>query len=305
MLNIESPGVEERLRSRLRRLAGQHENVDAELTAVLRTLDLYLQFLEHASDVPNAVYDREFVTATRCECRAIVAHSTRHLQPRLSAATLDAAARFVERQPPTLPGQDERRFSCNWQFPHAETWKVVMADLVNRADVRVLELGSWEGRSACWLLDHVLTHPTAHIVCADVFDGCEDVFDANTRGYGSKVVKLKGRIPDTLRGLPFASFDVVYADASSIATRELEDAVIGWRLVKVGGLLICDDYGGPPGWEPEVRRALDHFLAVYGPRAELVHQGFQLILRRKNAPGRVAPNALARHDVEQTLQRVP
>ena len=37
--------------------------------------------------------------------------------------------------------------------------------------LHALELGSWEGSSACWLLAHVLRHPSSRLTCIDTFRG--------------------------------------------------------------------------------------------------------------------------------------
>lgn len=61
----------------------------------------------------------------------------------------------------------------------------------------MLEIGSYEGRSAVWFLENILTHPTARIVCVDLFTRLpfELRFDHNIRisGAGDKVTKMKGR----------------------------------------------------------------------------------------------------------------
>lgn len=41
--------------------------------------------------------------------------------------------------------------------------------------VTALEIGSYEGRSACWLLENILTHPDARLLCVDTFTGGQDL----------------------------------------------------------------------------------------------------------------------------------
>jgi predicted O-methyltransferase YrrM len=38
-----------------------------------------------------------------------------------------------------------------------------------RPRLRFLEVGSYEGRSAVWLLSNILTHPTSRLYCVDTF----------------------------------------------------------------------------------------------------------------------------------------
>jgi predicted O-methyltransferase YrrM len=39
-----------------------------------------------------------------------------------------------------------------------------------------------------------------------------------------------------------AAFDLIYVDGSHHATDVLQDAILGFQLLRVGGLLIFDDY---------------------------------------------------------------
>ena len=45
-----------------------------------------------------------------------------------------------------------------------------------------------------------------------------------------------------LRRLPLETYDIIYIDGSHATSDVLEDAVLSYRLLKPGGLLIFDDY---------------------------------------------------------------
>jgi hypothetical protein len=63
----------------------------------------------------------------------------------------------------------------------------------------------------------------------------------------------------------------------------LEDAVNSFYILKNGGYMIFDDFGG--GWEQEphmqVKTAVESFVHSYGKYLDVVHQGYQLIIRKK------------------------
>jgi predicted O-methyltransferase YrrM len=44
-----------------------------------------------------------------------------------------------------------------------------------------------------------------------------------------------------LRKLPLGAYDLIYIDGSHFPADVLEDAVLSWRLLKPGGMLIFDD----------------------------------------------------------------
>jgi predicted O-methyltransferase YrrM len=119
---------------------------------------------------------------------------------------------------------------------------------------RALEIGSFEGQSAVWLLEHC---PGVDLTCVDTWEGSlgehDDIdmaaverrFDANTAG---RATKVKGRSFDMLRAYPAACFDFIYIDGSHRACDVLADGALAWPLLKTGGLMIFDDYF----WGPEL-----------------------------------------------------
>lgn len=118
---------------------------------------------------------------------------------------------------------------------------------------KILEIGSWEGRSATWFLE---TYPDASIVCVDTFRGSEehaglDVdavkrrFLNNTEIFGERVVLREGESSKVLFGLQPESFDVVYVDGSHAEHDVLMDLVMAFGLLKEGGVMLVDDYAHP------------------------------------------------------------
>src|SRR3989344_8187879 len=133
-------------------------------------------------------------------------------------------------------------FLTDWFSKQIPVWENHLAHLKGKPDLRFLEIGSFEGRSACWLLKNILTHASAKLTCIDPFPvigaetirkyaqahewqikepypECIDIerrFDANIAATGAahKVIKRKGVSQETLRELPLHSFDVIYVDGS-------------------------------------------------------------------------------------------
>ena len=125
---------------------------------------------------------------------------------------------------------------------------------------RILEIGSYEGRSACFLIDK-LNFPL-EIHCIDTWKGgaehqkidMEAVkrrFDANTSfaiANSKEAVKLiphVGPSADILAKMQteYAEyFDFIYVDGSHAAADVLCDAVLAFRLLRSGGVMCFDDY---------------------------------------------------------------
>jgi hypothetical protein len=181
-------------------------------------------------------------------------------------------------------------FTQDWLGPRAEWWQPVLQPYIG-TPARMLEVGSFEGRSATWFLDNILTHPDARIVCVDTFGGSpehrgldltdlESRFDRNMARHAGRFTKLKGSSHAILRTLEPASFDIAYIDGSHEAADVLMDAVLVWDLLKPGSIMMFDDYG--TRWEgfDGLRTAIDAFLACMEGRYELIRKQYQVILRR-------------------------
>ena len=99
---------------------------------------------------------------------------------------------------------DGKSFSSDWTTWHFANWTTFLAPL-RGAPLRVLEIGSWEGRSALFFLNYLRA---SHLVCVDTFGGnvehmrnphfaalvpeTERQFDANVAAFGTRVEKIKG-----------------------------------------------------------------------------------------------------------------
>ncbi len=170
-----------------------------------------------------------------------------------------------------------------------------LADLEGKPDLRYLEVGVYEGRSLLWMADHVLTDPSTEMVAVDIFAGdYEATFDHNIAASDAtdRITKHKGPSADVLRDASLGMFDIIYIDGSHTADDVLADAVLAWRLLSPGGLLIFDDYGWtgrrgtPLPRELLPRMAVDLFLAAYRYEVEAVDVGYQVVVRRVQNPCR-------------------
>jgi SAM-dependent methyltransferase len=172
-------------------------------------------------------------------------------------------------------------FTTDWVTPHERTWVETLTLFKGRPNVRALEIGSYEGRSAIWFLENILTDPSSSIITIDLFNGpFEQVFDRNVSGFKNQVTKIKAPSHEALRPLKPGSFDFIYVDGSHVAKDVFLDAALSWDLLKPGGVLIFDDYElkGPAG---EPKPALDAFLNVFNPYVEVKHKGAQLIVKKR------------------------
>lgn len=199
-----------------------------------------------------------------------------------------------------LSPTSEPIFSTDWFSPVVSLWEEVLAKYKGQPGVRVLEIGSYEGRSARWLLENILTHESARIDCLDIFkDEIKDEAEAETSSpilqrflhniapYAEKVSWVQGKSQLILRGEAFdpskaRKYDFIYIDGSHEARDVLEDAMLAYRLLKIGGILIFDDFEFV-AWSESYRNpktAILAFFGVFKQQFKLLHKGRQFVLER-------------------------
>jgi hypothetical protein len=192
------------------------------------------------------------------------------------------------------PYKKDYRFTTDWFSHNISVWATVLKEFQGKPDVRYLEIGTWEGRSLLWALDNIFTHPTSRLTAIDpLFDdpgwpaskGIKGTLFSNIKlsGEESRVNVIVGFSQTELRKLPLESYDVVYVDGSHTSYDTLEDLVLSFRLLKPGGLLIMDDYQGytSAGTFDRPKFSMDAFYACFRNQVEVVHFGWQVILKKK------------------------
>jgi predicted O-methyltransferase YrrM len=190
---------------------------------------------------------------------------------------------------PSLVDEPQFDFSNtrHWQTwgPPREKLFLKMLGTFRDRQVRFLEIGSFEGASAIWMLRNVLTHPESRLTCIDNDKlGCGKRLVANlaASGFQSRAVIHWIDSHAVRQVVPDDHFDFVYVDGSHAAPNVLFDVVNAYLICKPGGLVGCDDYlfelpenGSVP------KPAIDAFLKLMGDRVEVVHSGYQLWFRKR------------------------
>jgi predicted O-methyltransferase YrrM len=169
----------------------------------------------------------------------------------------------------TNPG---RKMDGELEYTNAwflNTAKSVWDQLIPQINpTRILEIGSYEGASTCYLIDLLAQKKEIEIHCVDNWQGgienkpggfaesdmsaVERRFLCNTGVAKAKadhrvdLVCHKGNSDKELARLladgKEGYFDFVYVDGSHQAPDVLCDAVLGFRLLRVNGVMAFDDY---------------------------------------------------------------
>lgn len=181
-------------------------------------------------------------------------------------------------------------FTVDWFTNRMQPWHQHCAHLRDRPSL-YLEIGSHEGRSVTRVLEHFLTHPASKAHCVDPWTNREEIerrFDSNivASGQSHRVIKHKQESWKQLRWFGAVSFDLIYVDGYHEAMNALEDAILAFRLLKQGGIMVFDDYEWADaavqkyGIKHHPRVGIDAFLKVYGPFVEVLHKEYQVFVRK-------------------------
>ena len=181
----------------------------------------------------------------------------------------------------------EYEFTVDGFTQNIPVWKKVLEQFKSKPNINYLEIGIFEGRSMFWMLENILTNSTAKVTGIDVFlrEDIKKTYYANLElsGLSDKVTTIEDYSQLAMRKLPLESFDIVYIDGSHVMNDVLEDAVLSWRLVKKGGILIFDDYchlAYSSHRSEFPKPAIDAFVQFFDKHFEVIHNDYQLILRR-------------------------
>ncbi|WP_420466764.1 class I SAM-dependent methyltransferase [Panacagrimonas sp.] len=181
-------------------------------------------------------------------------------------------------------------FTVDWFTNKAGAWARLLDP---NPPGNVLEIGSWEGRSSCYIVDRFAAKHPLQLFCVDTWGGgiehgrwtmseVESRFDRNLAiaveqaPHPVRLRKIRCHSAAALAQLivEFAEppFDLIYVDGSHQAPDVLTDAVLAFRLLRVGGVMIFDDYqwrmkpplGDNPLTRP--RPAIDAFARLFADK---------------------------------------
>ena len=202
------------------------------------------------------------------------------------------------------------KFTQDWFSWAPPVWSQLVPLLSGEPGKRnFLEIGSFEGRSMVWIAENMMQDGD-ELYCVDTWDGGEEHsngemdgaearFDHNLvevlTGRDVKIHKVKRTSVMQLAIMHSANvlrseleetakvLDFIYIDGSHIAKDVMTDACMAWPLLKKGGFMVFDDYlwGDARDILHRPKVAIDTFVDLFSEEVEMIHIGYQLIVRKK------------------------
>lgn len=198
-------------------------------------------------------------------------------------------------------------FTNNWFTGPSQIWDQLIPKV---APATMLEVGSYEGASACYLIRNCGNARPITLHCVDTWKGSiehigqrmEDVearFHRNTTRAIENVrhpvdLMIHKDVSQTVlcrlvtEGM-VGAFDLIYIDGSHQAPDVLTDAVLAFQLLRVNGLLIFDDYLWSEPNLPAVdpircpKIAIDAFTSIYCRKIKIISAPLRQLYLQKIA----------------------
>ena len=130
---------------------------------------------------------------------------------------------------------------------NAYYWSTILNKNLN--NFSYLEIGSWEGNSALYILKNFMTKK---VVCVDIWDLYDDNykeehlkrfenFKYNLKEFEKKFSFFKNT-SDKFFEINREKFDLIYIDGSHEAQQVYKDISNSWACLNHNGIIVCDDY---------------------------------------------------------------
>ncbi len=192
------------------------------------------------------------------------------------------------------------QFTNSWFDPHKHVWDQLFDQF---KPTKILEIGSFEGASTCYIIEKLGETSAIEVQCIDTWTGgvehqkgghaeadmkaVEERFVSNTSHAISKSrnrIDLTTHKMDSCKALAklladhkSGHFDFIYIDGSHQAPDVLSDAVLSYQLLRKNGIMVFDDYlwqenfGAPvdPIRCPKI--AIDAFSNIYCRKIKILH----------------------------------
>jgi len=164
----------------------------------------------------------------------------------------------------------------------------------------ILEIGCYEGRGTCWMLENMLADD-GNIICIDPFLGVDNgqadptLRDAALEARFNHNVNLSKKPTQTVSVIPTVSytalatlisasaqFDFIYVDGDHTGEGVLSDACMAWGLLRQDGIMLFDDYF----WDhvPDIldrpKAAIDAFMNTFTRRFKVTGVGYQIAIQK-------------------------
>lgn len=193
----------------------------------------------------------------------------------------------------------------NWFSLNQRTFEQYILPLADDINV-VIEIGVWEGQSTIWMLENM---DIRAMHCIDTFEGGDDhknhpifkelisgmeetfrhnirIFTKGIPEHKNPITIYKGKSEDIMYDLMEninSWADLVYIDGSHKAKDVMMDLIHAYKVLRIGGHIVCDDYNWGTGdtyYQNLPKYAIDTFKTMFSNEIVVVLSSNVFIMRK-------------------------
>jgi len=189
------------------------------------------------------------------------------------------------------------KFTQDWFTRNINNFYAVKNEL-KKVEI-ILEIGCFEGRATCWMLENMLDEGGV-IQVIDTFDGGEEheglnlselrqTFEDNVEEVRKDKQEIRIIQDTSYQGLAkliddgwSGDFDFIYIDGSHTTPDVLTDACMAFNLLRPEGIMLFDDYlwAGIPDLLHRPKTAIDLFTLAFAEKCTVRMAGYQLAIQK-------------------------
>lgn len=155
----------------------------------------------------------------------------------------------------------------------------------------ILEIGSFEGLSACGFSDNCMDHPESTLDCVDPF--MPD--DIHTPVTSDTEIRFRKNIANSKHADKISvhkmlsqeffktntkRFNMIYVDGSHVPEDILFDMEESFKVLEEDGIMWMDDYLGGDDKEKIIKKTMDSFVEKHKSELQVIYSAYQLAIRK-------------------------
>ena len=182
------------------------------------------------------------------------------------------------------------------QYRLANNWfSNINLDEYKNKPINYLEIGTFYGANILSVANSYGLHTDSKLYCIDPWEDYEDypeyknyqstiyntfLENIENSGVKDKIIINRGYSDKVIPNFEDCFFDIIYIDGNHEPEYVLEDAVLSFRKLKTGGIMILDDYGW--GGPDLTQKGIDGFLSGYHKRITYLGERDSQVFIKKN-----------------------
>jgi len=195
------------------------------------------------------------------------------------------------------------KFSMDfWNDNHYKNFEKIASHFrKEQKPIDILEIGTFEGRTAFWLLDNI---PNSRITVIDPHLGPKFKENFDKWALNNNQSRFIWVCNHSFSALideisQYKQYDLIYIDGCHCSSCVLSDAILSWKILKTNGILLFDDYNmvvednffyvshkefetykneGCMWIHP--KQAIDSFVAIYKGQYKMYIDNYQIGLQK-------------------------